>query len=48
MIVYVAFDIPGINSDDEEVDDIIEVLEESLDSFCYDWYIDEVRDDEVE
>lgn len=45
MKVYVVFDMPGIDPDDEDTDDIIDVLEDNLDELNYEWYIDEIVED---
>jgi len=47
--VYVVFDFPGVDPNDEEADDIIESLEIDLDHFAEDcghiWYIDDAVED---
>jgi len=44
MKVYVVFDIPGIDPDCEEADEIIEVLEDTIDELGYEWYIDDATE----
>jgi hypothetical protein len=45
MKVYVVFDIPGIDPDSEDADDIIDVLEEAIDELGYCYYIDDTTED---
>jgi hypothetical protein len=45
MKVYVVFDIPGIDPDDEDADEIIAVLEDTIDELGYEWYIDDATED---
>ena len=45
MKVYVVFDIPGIDPDSEDADEIIDVLEDSIDTLGYEWYIDDATED---
>ena len=47
MIVYVAFEIPGFNPDQEdqqEVDDILDCLEEKVDELGYSYWIEEITE----
>jgi len=45
MKIYVVFDVPGIDPDSEDADDIIDVLEGDLCELGYWWYIDETTED---